>query len=655
MSPWLSRQQPFRSSNRASHRARHRSLRLSLGTIAIAMVAGCAPHFTSHEYLRHIAYLASDDLAGRAIGTPGIDQAAEYIAWQFQQAGLRPGGDNDTYFQNFEIPMGVEMLGRPALSVAGAPALGLPGQDFVPFPFSAMDGFDGPLAFVGYGISNSNENYDDYADFDATGKVLLMFRYEPHSADPKARFGGTNASHHAAFQTKVTLARMKGAKAVLIVNPPNFHGREDRLFAFDSIAHAGRYSLPMLHITREYADRLLKAAGADNLTALQRDLDKRKLRSMDLKGLTARGDPGLVRRRVQVRNVIGLLPGCGANADEYVVVGGHYDHIGRAVSRMRRTDAKAGEDQTEIHNGADDNASGTSGVIELARAFGPRGSPDRSILFMAFTAEEIGLIGSAHYVEHPTFPLNKTVAMVNMDMIGRLRGKNLEVHGTDTATQFAQLAKYRGDLLGLRVKPIGSGQGPSDHSSFSAKQIPVLFFFTGLHADYHMPGDDTDKINAEGGARVVQLAYGVTQALAAAPRAPTMVAEGSKRERPSDEAERDPPRPRAGLKIRLGVMPSFTADDEPGLKIQGTSAGSPAERAGLREGDRILKVGDHEVNEVYSLMEALRGYQPGDEVTIKALREKQPMEFKVKFDANTAADEPRSAPPIEPEEDEDQE
>jgi hypothetical protein len=627
-----------------------RQYALMLGWAWISLAAGCAPHFAGRDFIRHVAYLASDDLAGRATGTPGNDQAAEYIAWQFQQAGLKPRGEKNTYFQHFEIPMGVEMLGRPALNVAGAPALGLLGRDFTPFPFSAMEAFEGPLAFAGYGISNPDEKYDDYAGFDASGKVLLMFRYEPHASDPKAKFGGETASRHAAFQTKATQAKSKGAKAILIVNPPFHHGKDDRLFDFISADRAGRFSLPMMHVTQEYAGRLLKAAGADGLAALQRDLDKRKPRSMDLEGLTARGDPGLVRRKIQARNVIAELNGQGPDADEYIVVGAHYDHVGRAVPRGRTTTRPAGADQTEIHNGADDNASGTSGVIELARAFGHYGSPDRSMLFMAFSAEEIGLVGSAHYVNHPMVPLEKTVAMINLDMIGRLRGNKLEVLGTGSATQFERLAKYRGELLGMKIKATGNGYGGSDQSSFLSKQIPVMFFFTGMHTNYHMPSDDTETLNAEGGARVVQLAYSVAESLAAAPARPMVVADAKKEVKAPAEKKPEPPAPRAGLKVRFGVMPSYAPDEEPGLVIQGATPGSAAERAGLIEGDRVLKVDEHEVNDVFGLMEALKGYNPGDVARIIVLRGTKRMEFSVKFDANTPEPGQKTVEPEEPEE-----
>ncbi|GMU24874.1 MAG: hypothetical protein AMXMBFR13_49450 [Phycisphaerae bacterium] len=649
------------------------------------------------RFLEHVSYLASDELGGRGVGTPGIDQAAEYIADQFRKAGLRPAGESGTYFQTFEVTLGQELTGLAQLSVSGAPAMGLPNRDFVPLPFSSSEAFEGPVAFVGYGITNPEANYDDYAGFDAEGKVLLMLRYEPHHPDPQVEFGGKQPSNHAAFRTKASLARKHGARAVLIVNPPLHHGEKDLLFDFESIEHTSSFGLPMLHVSREYADRLLKAAGEPDLATLQRALDaqlgtaasgpgepphpplskggrsaghaaeppqpplgkggsndehsahssQHATRSTqhsalstqhsapsthdsslsthhsprDLKGLVARGDPGLVRRQVPTRNVIGMLPGNGPLADEFIVIGAHYDHLGKVLPR-RASSPQPAERQPEIHNGADDNASGTAGVIELARAFGQRGTDGRSLLFIAFSAEEMGLLGSDWFVDHPTIPLEKIVAMLNMDMIGRLRDNRLEVFGIQTASEFEDILNRQAGLLGFQLKASGGGFGPSDHTSFYKKKIPALHFFTGLHNDYHMPGDDTHTVNAEGGAKVVQLIHNVAAGLTAAPQRPTYVAVVDKE------------RPRTGLKVRLGVLPSYADDEEPGMQIEGASPASPAERAGLREGDRILMIGTHEVNDVHGLMDALGAFNPNDEATITVLREGRRLKLGVKFEAS---------------------
>jgi hypothetical protein len=323
----------------------------------------------------------------------------------------------------------------------------------------------------------------------------------------------------------------------------------------------------------------------------------------------------VVREQIPTRNVIGLLPGRGSLADEYVVIGAHYDHLGVVVPRGSR------EAEPEIHNGADDNASGTAGLIELARAFAHTGVEGRSLLFIAFSAEEIGLLGSKHFVEHPTVAMESIVAMLNMDMIGRLRDDRLQVFGTQTAPHFEDLVTRTAAELELEVRTSGGGFGPSDHTSFYRRKIPVLHFFTGIHHDYHRPSDTADKMNSVGGAKVTEAVYVVAWELVSAPEPPQYVA----------VPERGPAR--TGLRVRMGIMPSYVEDEDPGMVVDGVSPDSPAEKAGLREGDRLLMIGEHEVDGVYNLMDALAAYSPGDEASLTVIRDGQRVQMAVKFEA----------------------
>lgn len=581
-----------------------------------------APAIRGADFLRHVEFLASDALGGRGVGTPGIEQAAEYIAQRFDAAGLEPAGSDGTFFQPFDVTLGQRLTGGSSLIVRGAELEAEVHRDFVPLPFSSPDSFEGPLAFAGYGITNEEAGYDDYADFDAKGKVLLILRFEPHDADPKAKFGGHSPSAHATFDRKASVARKQGAKALLIVNPPLHHGDKDVLFPFEAGGSVHTSGLPMLHITRALAGRLLAAADMPSLETLQKRLDtRRKPLSQDMKGLAVKGDPGLERQRVTTRNVVGLLKGEGPRAGEYIVIGAHYDHLGRTIPRSGRSASRPADLQPEIHNGADDNASGTAGLIELARALAHGERPNRSILFIAFSGEESGLLGSAHYVNHPTAPLERMAAMLNMDMIGRLRDRRLQVFGVQTSPEFDPLVERMAEGLDLKLKTSGGGFGPSDHTSFYRKKVPVLHFFTGIHNEYHRPSDDADTINAEGGAVVLELIRRVAVELANA------------RERPSYVAVAEKGASRAGAKVRMGVMPSYTDDDAPGMLVDGVSPGSPAARAGLREGDRILMVGDIAVNSVYDLMEVLGEYEPGNEADVTVLRDGERLKTAVRFEA----------------------
>ncbi len=604
----------------------------------------------------HVAYLASDRLEGRGTGTKGNDLAAEYIAAQFERAGLQPAGPDGTYFQPFEVTLAQKLTGQPALTFTGAPVTAILHTHFVPLPFSSSESFNAPVAFAGYGITNEEAGYDDYAGFDAKGKVLLILRYEPHDQDPKAAFGGQSPSQFASFQSKARTAREHGAAALLIVNPPLHHGEQDKLFAFDSVDDGQNFDIPMMHISRDLAAGLLRAAGAPDLSALQTELDThRKPRSFDLKGIRARGTPGVVREKATTRNVIGLLPGSGPLADEYVVIGAHYDHLGVAVPRGAHSASRPEGGRPEIHNGADDNASGTAGLMVLAEMFAAgarnasegfgertnvrRGDPaasksarkrqirektsgnKRSLLFIAFSGEEMGLLGSMYFVNHPTIPLDHIAAMLNMDMIGRVREHRLQVFGIKTSPMFETLVSGFAQRFGFKLETSAGGFGPSDHTAFYGRKIPVMHFFTGIHNDYHRPTDDTERINAEGAARVVEMIAAIAADVREAPERPQYVAIAESR--PS----------RAGLKVRMGVMPSYAEDEQPGLQLDGVSPGSPAEKAGLQSGDRLLMIGDTSINNVYDLMDAMAKYEPGNEANLTVLRAGQRIQMAVKFEA----------------------
>lgn len=594
--------------------------RLNLLFLSVLITAGCAPSFQVERLREHVSFLADDRQQGRGLGTRGIEASADYIAGQFRAAGLNPAGENGTFYQSFEVILGQKLTGRPSLSVAGAPALGVLWRDFVTLPFSSSESFNGPVAFVGYGISNEKVNYDDYAGFDAKGKVLLMFRYEPRGRDTEAEFGGKKRSRHSLFLTKAQLARRMGAKALLIVNPLDKEPAADRLFAFDLVEHDRDHGIPMMHVSRRFADALLAAAGAASLADLQASIETSfKPRSMDLPGLTARGNPGIVRERAHTRNVIGAAPGSGRLADEYVVIGAHYDHLGIRVPHRIHASAKA-EGKPEIHNGADDNASGTASLIELARAIRSAGGQRRGVLFTAFSAEEIGLIGSDYFVNHPGVPLDSIVAMINLDMVGRLRNNQIQVLGIKTGAEFETLIQREAADMGMILSSSKGGFGPSDHTSFYKKKIPVMHFFTGLHEDYHQPSDDTEKINFDGQRMVTELVYRVAMQLITSPLRPTYVAVVEKTA------------PRAGLKVRMGILPSYVDDERPGMRIDGISPGTPAERAGLLEGDQLLLIDEYPVNDVYDLMDALARYEPGNKAVVTLLRAGERIKLQITFE-----------------------
>ncbi len=553
------------------------------------------------DFLAHVAVLADDNLGGRGIGSRGIDQAAAYIAGQYALIGAQPGGDNGTYFQEFDVALGGKLTDEHNFAVDGISMPIARGTDYIPFGFSGGDSFDGEVAFVGYGIVNPEENHDDYAGIDVTDKVVLMLRREPPS------WGGPGqTTRKATFRNKVYTAKEKGAAAVLIVNRHD-DNVEDRLMRFR--AQRSDFGIPSFHITQEMASALLAAGGSDAQASLQAAADEGQNVSRVLAGIRMSGDSGVQKSYTRERNVIGIIPGDGPLSHEFVVIGGHYDHLGKApTSMMLRSDRS--DNTPRIHNGADDNASGTAGIIESGRILAARRPLKRSVMLIAFTAEEVGLLGSKHYVENPTVPLEDTVAMINMDMIGRFDedGQTLQVFGTKAAEEFETMIARHVSDAGMVLRGSESASGPSDHSPFYEKKIPSVHVFTGLHGDYHRPNDDVDKVNAEGGARVTDVVAAIAYDI-------------SERD---DRVTYNEVKARAQVSGRrsgvvMGIMPGY-ADNNVGMAIDGVSSGGPAEKAGMQTGDVITRIGDAKIANIQDYMAALRNNKPGDVVKVTVRR-----------------------------------
>ncbi len=379
----------------------------------------------------------------------------------------------------------------------------------------------------------------------------------------------------------------------------------DPLMEFGYNGNRRGESVPVMQVRRAALDEVVKAALGRSLAELETTIDASgKPQSLDLAGCSAEGQSALRINRVQVKNVIGLLPGEGPLSDETIVVGAHYDHLGLGG------EGSLSPGSLEVHNGADDNASGTVSLIELARRLAARTEPlPRRIVFIAFTGEERGLLGSAHYVKEPVFPIEKTIAMFNMDMVGRLTDDKLTVFGTGTATRWDELLDHEADERHFKVSKKPEGFGPSDHSSFYAKQIPVLHFFTGTHNDYHRPTDDWEKINVEGMGRVVDLLEDLIVTTAETREVPQYVAITGKAEMQS----------RTGSRPYFGSIPDFSGE-EVGYTLQGVSPGSPADKGGLKGGDVIIALGQFPITGLDDFDLALREFSPGEEVVVKVRR-----------------------------------
>jgi hypothetical protein len=561
-----------------------------------------------------VTYLASDPLEGRGVGTRGLDLAAAFLEQHDRSLGLRPLPALGGYFQPFTYTLSTTVGAGTGLSINGV-ALER-GRDFNPLPISASGDFAGPVVFAGYGVTDPSHGYDDYTGIDAHGKVVLVMRYEPHNASGSSRFtNGPTWSASSGLMLKVENAARHGAVGLILVNPPTFHGVD--LLLTPTMPHAPQGRLPAVQVKQA------ALAGYLDLAALQHQIDgDGKPHSIDLANITTSAHIELVRQQVVVKNVVACLPGFGPHADEYVVVGAHYDHLGHGGFGSLAFGSHA------IHHGADDNASGTAAVMELAERLTRAGRLGRSVIFCNFTAEEEGLIGSTYFVNHPPVPLSKIVGMVNLDMVGRVRDDKLFIGGSGTCDAFESILSSADAGLPLRLKESGpyigkGGYGPSDHMSFAQKGIPVLFFFSGMHSDYHTPTDTAEKVNYPGIDAVVTLAERVVDAMATMPIEPyiakydSMAAMGG--------ASGDTGARRAAL----GVIPDYGTDDTtPGVKITGTRPGSAAAQAGLQDGDILVGIDQSRIDSLYDLEAFLEHAKSGDHVIVRYLRRHRQLQAK---------------------------
>jgi peptidase M28-like protein len=522
--------------------------RILIPLLALTVAVSAAPPaIDADRLLAHVRFLASDEMKGRADGGPELNRAADYIAAQFREIGLTPGGDlpsaaadlsaearsakseapsatpglpaearsakagDRSWFQPFDLVAGLAVGRDNELVVRDrtrSVRLSL-GSSYYPLstvpnetPSVPSENLEKlPLVFAGFGLSAPQANYDDYAGLDVSGKAVIIFTHEPQESDSGSPLNGNRPMRETTLFAKAAAARNRGARVLLVVSDPS-HGTDQGLFhSFEVMPDADEAALPVLRVRRNEMQPLLDAWGLDAL-AMQINRDLRP-RSRPLNAASVDYVEYLAHDRRPVRNVVGILPGSDpALAAEAVVIGAHYDHVGLG-GRLSVTPERTGE----VHNGADDNASGTASVIEMARAaVADRTRFPRTLIFVAFAGEERGLLGSAHYVSAPPVSMANTVAMLNLDMVGRARG-SVDVSGLDVSAalnaDFATAVRSTG---GLDIKRAGPGAGRSDDSSFIDAHVPGINFFTGFHSDYHRPGDDWEKIDKEGTARVAALA-----------------------------------------------------------------------------------------------------------------------------------------------------
>lgn len=570
----------------------------------------------SAGYLKDVQALAAPDMEGRGPGTKGIERASKYIQHRYKALGLQPAG-SDGYLQPFTVTTGAKLKADNDLIVmnsSGRQALKI-NQDFEFISFSASGSFTGPVVFVGYGATADEFHYDDYAGIDVKDKIALVLRYEPESFGAKS--GHQGLTRHTALITKAINARNHGAKAMILVNGKLGDGEEDLLLRFGGVSGPENSGIMLAQVKNAVADGWLKEAGK-SLTDVQQQINSSgKPDSFALPEsfqLSLKID--IEQTHAQVNDVLAYLPG---KTSDYIIIGAHYDHLGRGDSN-----SLAPSQIGQIHPGADDNASGTAGVLELARLFAPlKGQLDRGILFMSFSGEELGLLGSAHWVQNPTKPLDQCVAMINMDMIGRIRDSKVYVGGVGTGSTFQSILDQVQKTTQVKMEYSAAGYASSDHTSFVGKKIPVLFFFSGLHADYHKPSDTADKINAPSAAQLLDVVGEVALQLASAPQRPqfTNVV----------EAKITGGNGGGGYGPYFGSIPDF-GEVKDGVRFSDVRPGSPAAKAGLKAGDILVQFGDKPIHNLYDFTDALRASKIGQVVEVKVVRDGQPLTVSVKLE-----------------------
>ncbi len=603
--------------NSATHRSRWRSAGLAIVlALLAARVAADVGSADSKRYLEDVKALSAPIMEGRGAGTKGIERAAELIERRYRSLGLQPAGVK-SYFQPFTVITGAKLKdGNRLEAYDGKSKQELKvDQDFVPFSFSASGQEDGPLVFAGYGATAPEFGYDDYAHLDVKGKIVVLLRYEP--AGFAAKSGNAGLTQHSQLITKAINARDHGAIAVIMVNGKLPAKEEDLLTKFGSVNGPENSGIEIVQVKNDAANAWFAAAGK-SLFGIQDQINSSSIpASFEFPekvriSLTV----SIEKTRATVKNVLAYLPG---KTDEYIVIGAHYDHLGYG-----NVDSLAPSQIGQIHPGADDNASGTAGVLELARLLAPRkGQLQRGVLFANFAGEELGLLGSAEWVKEPTLPLDKAVAMINMDMIGRIKDEKVYIGGTGTGATFKDLLDQEKSKFPFHVEYSASGYAASDHTSFVGKKIPVLFFFSGLHADYHKPSDTWDKINAPDAAKLLDLIGDIALKIDSANQRVAFVT--VKEDRPAGHAASGGG---GGYGPYFGSIPDF-GQEENGVKFSDIRPGSPAAKAGFKAGDVLVQFGDKPIHNLYDFTDALRRSKVGDVVNVQVLRDGKPVSAPV--------------------------
>lgn len=566
------------------------------------------PDITSDELYKHIDFLSSDSLFGRSAGTPFDRVSAKYIKDQFEKSGLELIGDNGYHFfdlitNQYSGPDNSMVINGKSYTYS---------NDFATFPFSSSGTLEAPVVFAGFGlkIENQDMSWNDYKELNVEGKWVMLLRGDPEPDKPESIFINQSSDRN-----KVLLAKDQGAKGVILVSGVNYDP-QDQLVTMEERGYS--IGIPVIHIHRNIANLILQGNG--KLEKVEKEIIEKRTSKTIETGLVINATTEVLNEIKTSQNIVAIIR---SNTEKknrkYIVIGAHYDHIGMGGkgSSSRRPDT------ISVHNGADDNASGISAMIEIAQKLSEnRTNLSRNLIFVAFGAEEQGLIGSRRFIESGIVPVDSIEAMINLDMLGRMTNNTLMVSGVKTAVESEGILHELNTDSTIHLLLSPEGYGPSDHASFYNKDIPVFFFTTGVHLDYHTPDDDINLINVDGLSKSASYIYSLIEHLAKQNDYLTFQQAGPKSL---------PVRHGKGLKVKLGIIPDVSGMANNGLRVIGATEGNPAYIGGIRAGDVITAINGKSVKNIQDYMYRLSELKQGITISVEIQRQEKQMVLLVQL------------------------
>ena len=568
-------------------------------------------NITENEIMNHIRFLSNENKKGRYPGSRESKDIISYLIKEFKSYGVKPIIQDKSFVQPFEIKSDIE-LGESNQMIINDDSLIIQ-EDYIPLWFSGNETISGSCVFAGYGmeINEKSIQWSDYSNIDVNNKWVIVFRKSPEPGNVHSLF-----TEHSTFHKKMLLARDKGAIGIIYISQID----DTELFPLKYISGYKNDGIPAIHISNKIANSIFKPLGWTQEKIQETISRSMETINFEIPNIKIHVSVDLNIKKDRAANVVGVIKsGNRKYRDEYIAIGAHFDHLGQGG----KGSGSRQQELLEIHPGADDNASGVSGLLEIAQKIASQKSKlKRSILLIGFDAEEKGLLGSKHFIENSPVPLESIVTMINLDMIGRMKESTFTVGGVGTSPNFINILDSLSQGRDIKLKTTSPGFGPSDHASFYTKDIPVLFFFTGLHTDYHTPKDTWKLINVKGEKKILNFLYDFVIHLSKESKRPRFTEAGPKTGQMSRVSQ---------FKITLGVLPSYSST-KVGLEIDGLSKkDGPAAKAGIKKGDVIKSINGKTIKDIYEYMDRLSKLKIGMTVPITIERGDETLTLSISF------------------------